>query len=403
MESGDPRLVDATELPPARVGDRARGGELLVVRGCLQRLGLLDGLRGDAVAAIAEVAGEERAKRIAAAGLERLHRDLNGRETVAVAEALTARVRVRSAPFAARLLEGVLGRRVLLFFEEGPRGRIHVPFARRPRDADGVAALVERIGPGAVTPHGPHRDGWFGLPRNSIDVWIALGRVRPGNGLSLFPDALGRPIGRDAMGRIAPAQGFGRPANVALEPGDALVFRGDHVHASELNRTEEARVVVSYRATIGLPLYSEAPAFRFRYAGAASGPLAAALSLGADLQWHGLRRLMPALRRILPRRAAAGDSALRLPEPLAAGALAAAGLPESGAIRPIDGSRCAVRLPDGRTFAFERSCPHEGGDLAAATLRDGQIVCPGHGAPFDVLTGRSGCPGVGDIEVRALE
>ena len=378
MESGlDPRILDGTALSPAQVGDRARSGELLVVRGCLQRLGLLDALRGDAFAAIATVAGDERARRIEAGGLENLHCNLGGREIVALAEEFTTRVRTRGAHFAARLLEGALGRRTLLFFEEGLRGRIHVPFERRPTERDGVAELVERIGPGAVTPHGPHRDGWFGLPTNSLDVWIALGRVRPGNGLSLFPDVLGRRIARDAAGRLGPAQGFGRPASIALEPGDALVFKGDHLHASELNRSGESRVVVSCRAVIGFPAYADAPAFRFRYVGAGGGLLAAALSRAADLQWHGLRRFFRTLRRVVPSRAEAGDPELRLPDPIGVEKLFEAALLPPGAVRALDERTCAARLTDGRVVTFDRYCPHEGGDLAAATLRDGHIVCPG--------------------------
>jgi hypothetical protein len=250
----------------------------------------MDALRGDALGAIEAVVGGERAGRIESAGLESIHRELGGRDLVTVAETFTARLRSRGAPFAARLIEGVLGRHALVFFEEGPRARIHVPFEHRPTQGDGVDRLVAG-GLGVVAPHGPHRDGWFGLPTNSLDLWLALGRVQPGNGLSLFPDVRGRRLARDVHGRLAAGQRIGPPLDVALDPGDALIFDGEHLHASQLNRTEESRVVVSYRAVLGIPWYAMAPAFRFRYAGALGGPAAALLARLADLEWHVLRLL----------------------------------------------------------------------------------------------------------------
>jgi hypothetical protein len=107
--------------------------------------------------------------------------------------------------------------------------------------------------------------------------------------LSLFPDVRARRLARDVHGRLVPGQRIGPPLDVALDPGDALIFDGEHLHASQLNRTEESRVVVSYRAVLGIPRYAMAPAFRFRYAGALGGPAAALLARLADLEWHVLR------------------------------------------------------------------------------------------------------------------
>jgi nitrite reductase/ring-hydroxylating ferredoxin subunit len=201
----------------------------------------------------------------------------------------------------------------------------------------------------------------------------------------VFPDALRRRIGRDAAGRSV-IPGIGRPVSVDLEAGDAFVFRGNHLHASQLNRTDETRVVVSYRAVLGVPTYATAPGFRFRYSGA-SGFWASALAFAADLQWHVFRRIL-----------GGGPVGAPFIAPPPVEALDTAAL-APGRIRPMDERTCAVRLEDQRIVAFERFCPHEGGDLASATLSAGQIVCPGHGTPFDAATGRSGCPGVRDLSV----
>ena len=42
---------------------------------------------------------------------------------------------------------------------------------------------------------------------------------------------------------------------------------------------------------------------------------------------------------------------------------------------------------DGHIYAIEDVCTHDGGPLEQGTLEGEQIVCPRHGATFDVRTG----------------
>ncbi len=42
---------------------------------------------------------------------------------------------------------------------------------------------------------------------------------------------------------------------------------------------------------------------------------------------------------------------------------------------------------DGEYFCVEDVCTHDGGPLGEGDLDDGQLVCPRHGARFDVRTG----------------
>jgi 3-phenylpropionate/trans-cinnamate dioxygenase ferredoxin component len=42
---------------------------------------------------------------------------------------------------------------------------------------------------------------------------------------------------------------------------------------------------------------------------------------------------------------------------------------------------------DGQFYAVEDTCTHDGGPLGEGILEDGQLVCPRHGARFDVRTG----------------
>ena len=51
--------------------------------------------------------------------------------------------------------------------------------------------------------------------------------------------------------------------------------------------------------------------------------------------------------------------------------------------------RCAVGNVDGELFAVTRRCRHLGADLANGSVdREGCLVCPWHGARYDVATGR---------------
>jgi nitrite reductase/ring-hydroxylating ferredoxin subunit len=55
--------------------------------------------------------------------------------------------------------------------------------------------------------------------------------------------------------------------------------------------------------------------------------------------------------------------------------------------------RYAVGNADGELFAVTRRCRHLGADLAIGSVdREGCLVCPWHGARYDVATGRTQGP-----------
>ncbi len=48
---------------------------------------------------------------------------------------------------------------------------------------------------------------------------------------------------------------------------------------------------------------------------------------------------------------------------------------------------------DGRLYAIDNNCPHNGGPLGKGELRGREVVCPWHGWRWDVTTGRNVWPG----------
>ena len=58
----------------------------------------------------------------------------------------------------------------------------------------------------------------------------------------------------------------------------------------------------------------------------------------------------------------------------------------------IDDVAIAVFNLDGEYFAIEDVCTHDFGTLTGGCIEDGQIMCPRHGARFDIRTGHALTP-----------
>lgn len=53
----------------------------------------------------------------------------------------------------------------------------------------------------------------------------------------------------------------------------------------------------------------------------------------------------------------------------------------------VDGSFVAVFNVDGEFFAIDDVCTHDGGGLAGGRVEGHQVICPRHGARFNLRTG----------------
>jgi 3-phenylpropionate/trans-cinnamate dioxygenase ferredoxin subunit len=62
--------------------------------------------------------------------------------------------------------------------------------------------------------------------------------------------------------------------------------------------------------------------------------------------------------------------------------------PGTISVHEVDGKRIALCNVNGRFYAIDDVCTHDGGPLDQGELIDNLVECPRHGARFDVTTGR---------------
>jgi nitrite reductase/ring-hydroxylating ferredoxin subunit len=58
-----------------------------------------------------------------------------------------------------------------------------------------------------------------------------------------------------------------------------------------------------------------------------------------------------------------------------------------GTGKQVNGLNIALFRHDGRVFALQNSCPHQGAPIHLGFVRDGCVVCPHHGWSFRLDTG----------------
>jgi 3-phenylpropionate/trans-cinnamate dioxygenase ferredoxin subunit len=80
-------------------------------------------------------------------------------------------------------------------------------------------------------------------------------------------------------------------------------------------------------------------------------------------------------------------------------------LPPGGKkLTEVEGRPIALFNVDGKFYAIDDVCTHDGGPLAEGQLTGCEIMCPRHGARFDVRTGKALCmPAVEPVAVHATE
>lgn len=398
--------IDGVEkvVPQSEIVDRVLRGEVIVMPQCLQAIGYFDLLRETSLAGIEQIVGTEQAARVHFCGFEALH-------TIVEVDKLTAIVgysyqiyRELAAELAQAVVEKVFQTRKPFYYEEEPNVRYHVPYDVAVKRKEELCSFDWS---GKITAHCPHHDSWYDCPTNSINIWFALGAVKRGNGLCLYPRVYGKRLPCTSDGKIARQQYYGKGLNFELEPGDAVIFHGEHLHSSEINSTDETRHGISLRLTLNRPQFIHSSPHPFVYSGF-GGKLWAKL---AYLRVKVARKLDKNLPKLSdrpyanPQEAVFDDTSTSFPSVLPVEQLNqhqlvfdSAELPV-GTIRPISSTLCMARLNERQAISFSRHCPHEGADLTAGYLQDGCVVCPWHNLPFNLADGASPCKSLARLTV----
>ena len=66
--------------------------------------------------------------------------------------------------------------------------------------------------------------------------------------------------------------------------------------------------------------------------------------------------------------------------------------PGSWRTADVDDTQIVVFNVDGRYYALEDVCTHDGGILSGGTVDGAEVTCPRHGARFSVVTGEALSP-----------
>ena len=389
-------LTDVTD--PASEPDlkeRVLAGEVVVVRGGFQRAGLLDPILKMSLEAVADEIGPDAAAAVAARGFEKIHEIVPAHDIPRLTDEIYERVAARAPHDLSILVPSIFAGVRRHYFETSPNVRFHVPFDTTQADRTLFNDFTKKHGEGKLTAHGPHRDSWLDCPDNGVNIWIAIGRVRRGNGLTVYRNEYEGHQRYTGMGNIARDERLTEPLTFDLEPGDFVLFHTDQLHGSALNYTDETRFVISYRITFDRPHFPNGHYHSYCHSGLASGPLRAAATLPALMQPSYVRsfgeRVVEKLRPAKPQRielapASSGDLRdMRV-----------------GEIRPADRKTCVARLGEDEFVTFDRRCPHQGADLAMGHVTGGRIVCPWHNLPFDPATGQSPCRSLRPLAVKAV-
>lgn len=376
-----------------RLVDRALGGEVIVLKGALQQFNLMTLLVEASLEGVRRSEGEAAARRAVADGFHRIHEWVAPSRIPAMTEAVYDAVRPLAPAFLRKFVGEAFPDAGMLYYEETPNVRFHIPYDLAREHKSSFNEFAKDYGQGKIVAHGPHRDSWLDCPSNGVNLWFAIGRVRRGNGLTVYARDYGREFRFKRSGDVAEGEKLSKPDTFDLAPGDCVLFHTDQMHGSELNRTDETRFVISFRMTFGKPEFPNRHFHRYVHAGLAEGPLKFVAHAPAMLQPSYPRSLM---RRVLEKLSPApADAPARPPEVIGAvrdgRIVVALGEVAVGEVRGASEALCVARLAPDKAVAFTRRCPHSGGDLANGWVDGQSLVCPWHNLPFDASTGRSPC------------
>lgn len=409
--------LQVNDRPFADLPRRILNGEIFVVRNCLQGIDLFDKFERITFNEICNLFGDETAHRIREIGVEKIHTVLDPADIPRLIDAIYPIAESQCFDFLKSFVKEIIDQSNTFYFERKANVRFHLPYDIAARQKKLFESYAERRGPGKITLHSPHRDSWVCHPSNAINVWVALGSIKSGNSLVIFPEAHNKDIRRSGI-YMSKEENPGTGVTFSMNPGDVLLFHADHLHSSEINSTDCTRHVISFRLTFKKPQYEFAHFQHYAHAALAGGSLDKFAEVPQNIASTFLKyRVIPSIKRratglvenLLGRKIerspkshikvsnkSNNDAVEETPQI----SIQDIGV---GKIKAISKSVCFARLENNEIRAFARYCPHNGADLSFGTIRDGKIMCPWHNLPIDPDTGTSPCNSVKKLKVHACE
>jgi nitrite reductase/ring-hydroxylating ferredoxin subunit len=387
-------VTAAGEIPD--LARRVLDGEVFVLRRGLQQAGMFQTMVDATLKGIAASAGQEVAQSVAQVGFDRIHEFVQPGDLPALTDAVYKLMTPMAGRILGALVPCMLPDAGSYYYEQAPNVRFHIPYDLAARHQREFNKFAGKRGQGKITAHGPHRDQWVDCPDNAINVWIAIGPVQEGNSLTVFPEDYHTEFAFED-GYIENGVRLHKPLSFQLAAGDAVLFRSNHLHGSELNRTDRTRFVVSFRVTFGKPHYPHGHYHHYLHGRLANSPFRALAAIPQNLQASFIRYQFRRIRYKVTgrgRMTGADSASAKGGKPVETlspdGSIAVADVPV-GSIRAVSKQACVARLAEHEFVALSRYCPHLGGDLTGGWIDKGKVVCPLHSLTFDPETGASPC------------
>lgn len=420
LEAKSINLSGSNSISYSEIKTRVLAGEIIIVPECLQTIGMFSQVQKASLDGIGQAIGSEQANAVKEAGFENVHKIIGIDEITSVSDCTYASVELIAPELAKSVVQNIFQQNQPFYFERHPNVRFYIPYDTTEKRR---AELNQHRWNGKITAHGPHHDSWYQCPTNGINVWFAVGPVRVGNGLNIYPEIYGKRLPCDQRGRILTNQYFGQGLSFNLDPGDALIFHGEHLHNSEINCTDQTRFVISLRMTLDKPCFLEDSPYADSYiylrnrGGIFDQAKAKSYHLNRFVKTQlkkifGWQSASPVLSEKASKSSYFDDTSAMLAQAIIPDDSAKRssrkgqdklvfGLQDlqPGQIRPLTDKLCAARLDQGDIVAFSRFCPHEGADLASGCLRDGQVICPWHGLSFELKSGTSPCKTLNSLKI----
>ncbi len=376
--------------------NRCLAGEVLVLSEFLHRSGIYKLVMNTVFCGIEKYAGSAVVEELKRHGLDKLHQQVAPEQLQRIIPYTEKQLTSLSPRIHYLALTRGLGQQEPVWVLQRPVLRLLMPHDVTYDHSVSAEQFRRQYGDGRITTLRPHRDSWYSEPPDTINLWIALGVIVPGNGLSIYRQLYGQPLEYVTCQGVVREQPLCRPENYSMNSGDALVFHAEQLHASELNHSDHTRCVLSLRFVLQDPAGRSPEPLRYvrvdprtRFSFHALNPVYARVRR----RFLALSRSGPpaeAVRRDV--RVFSGELQYQSASSnLKEGNSLPIDLLEPGVPLPISPAHCLVRLTTGEVYRLNRRCPHEGADLLLGNVEGNKLHCPWHNLPFDIASGYSPC------------